>query len=80
MFDTDYSSVEYRVLANMVGNKRIMDSFKDPDFDYHQYQAARMYRVPYNTVDKKKRKAAKGINFGLPYVIMVLCTFCVVKV
>lgn len=67
MFDTDYSSVEYRVLANMVGNKRIMDSFKDPDFDYHQYQAARMYRVPYNTVDKKKRKAAKGINFGLPY-------------
>lgn len=67
MFDTDYSSVEYRVLANMVGNKKIKDSFKDPDFDYHQYQAARMYRVPYNTVDKKKRKAAKGINFGLPY-------------
>ena len=67
MFDTDYSSVEYRVLANMVGNKRIMDSFKDPDFDYHQYQAARMYGVPYATVTKKMRKSAKGINFGLPY-------------
>lgn len=67
MFDTDYSSVEYRILANLVGNKQIMESFKDPDFDYHQYQAARMYGVPYNTVDKKKRKAAKGINFGLPY-------------
>lgn len=67
MFDTDYSSVEYRVLGNMVGNKKIMESFKDPDFDYHQYQAARMYGVPYAAVDKKKRKSAKGINFGLPY-------------
>lgn len=67
MFDTDYSSVEYRVLGNMVGNKRIMESFEDPDFDYHTYQAAHMYNVPYAAVTKKLRKAAKGINFGLPY-------------
>lgn len=67
MGDTDYSSVEYRVLGNMVGNKKIMESFKDPDFDYHSYQAARMYNVPYVAVNKKMRKAAKGINFGLPY-------------
>lgn len=67
MFDTDYSSVEYRVLGNMVGNKHIMKSFEDPDFDYHQYQAARMYRVPYASVTSAMRKAAKGINFGLPY-------------
>ena len=67
MFDTDYSSIEYRVLGNMVGNKPIMKSFEDPDFDYHQYQAARMYGIPYNSVTKKMRKRAKGINFGLPY-------------
>lgn len=67
MFDTDYSSIEYRVLANMVGNKRIMTAFADPDFDYHAYQAAHMYGVPYSAVTKKLRKAAKGINFGLPY-------------
>lgn len=67
MFDTDYSSIEYRVLGNMVGNKTIMESFKDPDFDYHTYQAAHMYGVPYAAVTKKLRKAAKGINFGLPY-------------
>lgn len=67
MFDTDYSSVEYRVLGNMVGNKRIMDNFRDPDFDYHAYQAAHMYNVPYSAVTKKLRKAAKSINFGLPY-------------
>lgn len=67
MFDTDYSSVEYRVLGNMSGNKMIKDSFYDPDFDYHSYQAARMYGVPYSSVTGKLRKAAKGINFGLPY-------------
>lgn len=66
-WDTDYSSVEYRVLGNMVGNEKIMTSFYDPDFDYHAYQAARMYGVPYSAVNKKMRKAAKGINFGLPY-------------
>jgi len=67
MTDTDYSSIEYRVLASMVGNKRIMESFKDPDFDYHRYQAAHINRVPYASVTKKMRKEAKGINFGLPY-------------
>lgn len=67
MFDTDYSSVEYRVLGNMAGNQMIKEGFKDPDFDYHAYQAARMYSVPYASVTKKLRKAAKGINFGLPY-------------
>ena len=67
MFDTDYSSVEYRVLGNMAGNEMIKEGFKDPDFDYHAYQASRMYNVPYAAVTKKLRKAAKGINFGLPY-------------
>lgn len=67
MFDTDYSSVEYRVLANMAGNENIKQGFVDPDFDYHAYQAARMYNVPYAAVTSTLRKAAKGINFGIPY-------------
>lgn len=67
MFDTDYSSVEYRILGNMSGNKMIKDNFYDPDFDYHTYQASRMYGVPYASVTSKLRKAAKGINFGIPY-------------
>lgn len=67
MFDTDYSSVEYRVLANMAGNEKIKVGFIDPDFDYHAYQAARMYSVPYAAVTSTLRKAAKGINFGIPY-------------
>lgn len=67
MTDTDYSSVEYRVLGNMAGNEMIKQGFVDPDFDYHAYQAARMYGVSYASVGKELRKAAKGINFGLPY-------------
>lgn len=67
MTDSDYSSVEYRVLGNMSGNTMIKEGFVDPDFDYHAYQAARMYNVPYAAVTKTLRKAAKGINFGLPY-------------
>ena len=67
MFDTDYSSVEYRVLGSMVGNKSIIENFRDPDFDYHAYQASHMYRVPYAQVTAPLRKAAKSINFGLPY-------------
>lgn len=67
MADTDYSSVEYRVLANMAGNETIKNGFIDPDFDYHTYQAARMYGVPYAAVTPTLRKAAKGINFGIPY-------------
>lgn len=67
MADTDYSSVEYRVLANMAGNETIKQGFVDPDFDYHAYQAARMYNVPYAAVTPTLRKAAKGINFGIPY-------------
>ena len=67
MGDTDYSSVEYRVLGSMAGNEMIKEGFKDPDFDYHAYQASRMYNVPYAAVTKALRKAAKGINFGLPY-------------
>lgn len=67
MTDTDYSSVEYRVLGSMSGNKMIMKGFEDPDFDYHTYQASHMYSVPYASVTKRLRKTAKSINFGIPY-------------
>lgn len=67
MTDSDYSSVEYRVLCSMAGQEEIKEAFKDPELDYHAYQAARMFQIPYEAVTKKLRKSAKGINFGLPY-------------
>lgn len=67
MLDTDYSSVEYRILASMAGQEKLIEDFKDPDVDYHAYQASRMFSVPYELVTKTLRSQAKGINFGLPY-------------
>ena len=67
MFDTDYSSVEYRVLGSIAGNEGIKEGFKNPYFDYHSYQASRMYNIPYASVTKQIRQTAKSINFGLPY-------------
>lgn len=67
MLDTDYSSVEYRILASMAGQEKLIEDFKDPDVDYHAYQASRMFGVPYELVTKALRSQAKGVNFGLPY-------------
>lgn len=65
--DADYSSVEYRILAGMAGQERLIERFFDPDVDYHRYQASRMFGIPYENVTPEQRSNAKGINFGLPY-------------
>lgn len=67
MMDSDYSSVEYRILSSMAGQENLIKNFYDPDTDYHAYQASRMFGVPYELVTKQLRSQAKGINFGLPY-------------
>lgn len=67
MTDNDYSSIEYRTLAFMSGQKELVEAFKDPDLNYHTYQAARIFNIPYEAVSDSLRKQAKGINFGLPY-------------
>lgn len=67
MVDTDYSSIEYRILASMAGQEKLIKDFEDPDVDYHAYQASRMFSVPYELVTPELRSQAKGINFGLPY-------------
>ena len=67
MVDADSSSIEYRILASMSGEQRLIEEFKNPDTDYHSYQAGRMFGVPIEKVSKELRQQAKGINFGLPY-------------
>ena len=51
-FDCDYSQIEYRVLASMAGQQNLCDALADPDMDYHTYQAARMFNVPYASVTR----------------------------
>ena len=67
MGDSDFGQIEYRTLASMADEKTLIEAFDDPDLDYHQYQASRMFNVPYAAVTKKLRQQSKGINFGLPY-------------
>lgn len=67
MFDSDFSQIEYRVLSSMAGQDNLMKEFNDPDLDYHQYQASRMFNVPYALVSGALRQQSKGVNFGLPY-------------
>lgn len=67
MGDSDFGQIEYRTLASMAPEPTLIKAFDDPDLDYHQYQASRMFNVPYAAVTKKLRQQSKGINFGLPY-------------
>lgn len=73
-FDSDFAQIEQRVLTSyaciMFPDETplaLLKDFDDPDMDYHQYQAARMFNVPYAAVTKAMRQQSKGINFGLPY-------------
>jgi DNA polymerase I-like protein with 3'-5' exonuclease and polymerase domains len=66
-FDSDFSQIEYRVLASMAQQEGLMLEFEDPDMDYHTYQASRMFSIAYSLVSKALRNQSKGINFGLPY-------------
>jgi DNA polymerase-1 len=67
MCDSDYSSIEYRVIASMSGQESLIEAFKDPNTDYHKLQASNMFEVPYELVTKEMRKEAKAFNFGLPF-------------
>lgn len=73
-FDSDFAQIEQRVLVSYASimfndyeSLALLKDFDDPDMDYHQYQAARMFNVPYASVTKAMRQQSKGINFGLPY-------------
>lgn len=67
MFDADYSQIEYRALSGLAQEERLLESFRNPDTDYHTLQASLMYEVPYEEVTKDIRKTAKSLNFGIPY-------------
>lgn len=67
MFDCDFSSVEYRILVSIAGEKGLIEQFYDPDFDYHRRMASLLHGVPYEQVTSKIRSQSKGLNFGIPY-------------
>ena len=65
--DADFSQIEYRTLTAMAKEEKLIESFRDPDSDYHTTMASLMYQVPYASVAPDMRSSAKSFNFGIPY-------------
>lgn len=65
--DADFSQIEYRTLTAMAKEEKLIESFRNPDSDYHTTMASLMYQVPYASVAPDMRSSAKSFNFGIPY-------------
>jgi P4 family phage/plasmid primase-like protien len=64
--DVDYSQIEVRIYAKMVGEKALLDAFERGG-DVYRATAARLMRVPPSKVTKTQRQKAKAIMLGLLY-------------
>ena len=62
----DYSQIELRVAADMTGDKRMIEAYRNGE-DLHSLTASLMLGKPINTITSKERQAAKAVNFGLIY-------------
>lgn len=64
----DYSQVEYRLMAGLAGEKKVVDFFKNnPEADYHILAYANMMNKAYEDVTSEERKQGKTLNFGTSY-------------
>lgn len=62
----DYSQAELVVLSVMSKDEKMVEAFRN-GLDLHQFTASEVFKVPYDEVTSAKRKAAKGVNFGIVY-------------
>lgn len=65
--DNDFQSIEYKVIAGLSGEDRLLKAFQDPNTDYHKLQASNMHDVAYELVTPAMRQGAKAFNFGIPF-------------
>ena len=66
LMSSDYSQIELRVFAHMADAKNLQESFIE-DKDIHAKTASDIFKVPIEQVDKKMRRIAKTVNFGILY-------------
>ncbi len=62
----DYSQVELRVLAHVVGEEALIAAFLD-DLDIHAATASKLFNIPIDEVVYEQRNLAKTINFATIY-------------
>lgn len=62
----DYSQIELRIVAQVCGDERMIETFKSGE-DIHAAMAAHIFGVPQDEVTKDMRRSAKTVNFGILY-------------
>uniref|UniRef100_A0A6M3L6R8 Putative DNA polymerase n=1 Tax=viral metagenome TaxID=1070528 RepID=A0A6M3L6R8_9ZZZZ len=67
----DYSQIELRIVAELSRDPLMLAILQDPKGDIHSGTASQMYKVPYDKVSGDLRRAAKTLNFGIIYGMMV---------
>lgn len=63
----DYSNIEMRIVAEISGDKLLIEVFCNPKGDAHRTTASLLAGVPENQVSKDQRQQAKPVNFGFIY-------------
>mgnify|MGYP003574916590 CR=1 FL=1 len=66
IFAADYSQIELRVLADIAGDEKLIQAFKD-DLDIHTKTAMDVFHVKAEEVTSNMRRQAKAVNFGIVY-------------
>ncbi|PAE41904.1 DNA polymerase I [Bacillus sp. 7884-1] len=66
IFAADYSQIELRVLADIAGDEKLIQAFKD-DLDIHTKTAMDVFHVNAGDVTSNMRRQAKAVNFGIVY-------------
>jgi len=64
--DADYSQIELRLMAHMSGDEALISAFNEGR-DVHRSTAAKVFKVPYDSVTDIQRRNAKAVNFGIIY-------------
>lgn len=67
----DYSQIELRIAAELSNDPIMLATLQDPIGDIHRATASQMYKVPYDLVSSTLRRAAKTLNFGIIYGMMI---------
>lgn len=62
----DYSQIELRIMAHLSGDEGLIRAFEQGQ-DIHAATAAEIFGGKPDTIDRKHRRNAKAINFGLIY-------------
>lgn len=66
MLDADYSQIELRLIADLSGDKAMVEAFLSNE-DIHSATASKIYGVPISEVSADQRRNAKTANFGIIY-------------